>query len=178
MYVIQIFYCTFQGLESTGSNGSIIPPVLVSPKTSLNNNHISDLSTNTAKENIGLITSELNAVQVIEDRRAPEGKDHDSDIENQSGDSSEKTYTTDVNGKVTVHVVVTINGNGTLADLKKQRMQIRNSSNDVNSISSPIGSISENDSNISPAVDIARFTGHTTEENIEYSKPKRCCIIM
>lgn len=92
-------------------------------------------------------------------------------------DSNEKTYTTDVNGKVTVHVVVTINGNGTLADLKKQRMQIRNSSNDVNSIASPVGSITETESNVAPSTDIVRFTGNTTEENIEYSKPKRCCVI-
>lgn len=78
---------------------------------------------------------------------------------------------------MTVHVVVTINGNGTLADLKKQRMQIRNSSSDVNSISSPISSV-ESETNLNPSVtEIVRFTGDTTEENIEYSKPKLCCIL-
>lgn len=86
---------------------------------------------------------------------------------------------------MTVHVVVTINGNGTLADLKKQRMQIRNSSNDVTfsndvSLASPVGSIDESELNLSPvatSTDIIRFTGDTTQENIEYGKPKRCCVI-
>lgn len=149
------------------------------PKIILNNNHLDDLSTNANKENNAIIpaNNESNAIQITEDRRAPEGKDDDSVLDSQLVDTNEKTYTTDVNGKVTVHVVVTINGNGTLADLKKQRMQIRNSSNDVNSIASPVGSVTETESNLSPSTDIVRFTGNTTEENIEYSKPKRCCII-
>lgn len=82
-------------------------------------------------------------------------------------------------------MVVTINGNGTLADLKKQRMQIRNSTNDVSfgndvSLSSPVGSIDETESSIIPnanSSDIIRFTGDTTQENIEYTKSKRCCVI-
>lgn len=115
--------------------------------------------------------------EIIEDRRAPEGKDNDSVLDNQLMDTKEKTYTTDVNGKVTVHVVVTINGNGTLADLKNQRKQIRDSSNDINSFASPAGSILETESNSSPTTDIIRFTGTTTDENIEYSKPKRCCVV-
>lgn len=107
------------------------------------------------------------------DRKAPEGKDNDSILENHVMESKD---TIDVNGKVTVHVVVTINGNGTLADLKKQRMQIRNSSSDGNSVTSPLGSITD-DSNVSPIADIVRYTGETTEENVGYAKSKRCCII-
>ncbi|XP_050306434.1 protein phosphatase 1 regulatory inhibitor subunit 16B [Anthonomus grandis grandis] len=118
------------------------------------------------------------------DRRDPEGRDNESTLDSVL-DSKEKTYTTDVNGKVTVHVVVTINGNGTLADLKKQRMQIRNSTNDVSfvgndSIVSPVCSLDEGDSNMSPipnTTDIIKFTGDTTQENVEYAKAKKCCII-
>ncbi|XP_056633981.1 protein phosphatase 1 regulatory inhibitor subunit 16B [Diorhabda sublineata] len=147
------------------------------PKSILNNNHLSELNINNLKdENNHLSPNNPNAIQLIEDRRAPEGKDNDSSSEVDS--AKEKSYTTDVNGKVTVHVVVTINGNGTLADLKKQRTQIRNSSNDVSSLTSPMGSVYENDVNPDPETDILRLTGNTMEENMEYAKPKRCCIIM
>lgn len=114
----------------------------------------------------------------MEDRRAPEGKDNDSMTDHELIDgSNEKAYTTDVNGKVTVHVVVTINGNGTLADLKKQRMQIRNSASDVSSLTSPVSSIP--DGEVPPATnntDIIRFTGET-EEAVDYSKSKGCCSV-
>lgn len=93
--------------------------------------------------------------------------------------SKEKAYTTDVNGKVTVHVVVTINGNGTLADLKKQRMQIRNSASDVSSLTSPVNSIPDGDVTVPSTpnnADIVRFTGET-EEAVDYSKSKGCCSV-
>ncbi|KAB0796221.1 hypothetical protein PPYR_10282 [Photinus pyralis] len=119
------------------------------------------------------------AVAVLESRKGPEGKDNDS-LENGEliDTKNETTYTTDVNGKVTVvHVVVTINGNGTLADLKKQRMQIRNSSSDVNSLTSPVSGLPDNESiPTSSSNDIHRFTGHT-DEIVGYSKSKRCCVI-
>ncbi|XP_044747546.1 protein phosphatase 1 regulatory inhibitor subunit 16B [Coccinella septempunctata] len=111
------------------------------------------------------------------ERRTPEGKDSDSLLESPIAESNENSYTTDVNGKVTVHVVVTINGNGTLADLKKQRMQIRNNSGDVSTLSSPVNSIPDNDSATVPTTDVVRFTGETTQENVGYSKSKRCCVI-
>lgn len=98
-------------------------------------------------------------------------------IESPLSDPNENSYTTDVNGKVTVHVVVTINGNGTLADLKKQRMQIRNNSGDVSTLSSPVNSIPDNDSITGPTTDVIRFTGETTHENVGDSKSKRCCVI-
>lgn len=146
--------------------------VNINNKPSINNNHMQDLDNNEQNSSTSTTNNEI-----IEDRRAPEGKDNDSVLDNQLMDTKEKTYTTDVNGKVTVHVVVTINGNGTLADLKNQRKQIRDSSNDINSFASPAGSILETESNSSPTTDIIRFTGTTTDENIEYSKPKRCCVV-
>lgn len=119
-------------------------------------------------------------VQTMEDRRAPEGKDNDSITGREliEHGTKENTYSTDVNGKVTVHVVVTINGNGTLADLKKQRMQIRNSNTDVSSLTTPVssspdgdaGSVAENNA------DILRLTGET-EEVVDYSKSKGCCSV-
>lgn len=93
--------------------------------------------------------------------------------------SNEKAYTTDVNGKVTVHVVVTINGNGTLADLKKQRMQIRNSASDVSSLTSPVNSIPDGEVVVPSSAnntDIVRFTGET-DEAVDYSKSKGCCSV-
>lgn len=157
----------FQVLDCTDPN------ITKSNKPSLNNNHITN--SNNDDQNSSTIVANNN--EVIEDRRAPEGKDNDSILDNQLMDTKEKTYTTDVNGKVTVHVVVTINGNGTLQDLKNQRKQIRDNSNDINSYNSPGGSILETDSVSSPSTDIVRFTGTTTDENLEYTKPKRCCVI-
>ncbi|KAK9887181.1 hypothetical protein WA026_020634 [Henosepilachna vigintioctopunctata] len=113
----------------------------------------------------------------LDNRRAPEGKDSDSIMESPLSDSKENSYSTDVNGKVTVHVVVTINGNGTLADLKKQRMQIRNNSADVSALSSPVNSIPDNDSTLNSAAEVIKFTGETTQDNVGYTKSKRCCII-
>lgn len=119
------------------------------------------------------------SLQIFEDRKAPEGKDNDSMSDKELAEYKQGQTYTDVNGKVTVvHVVVTINGNGTLADLKKQRMQIRNSSSEVNSMSSPVNSISESE-NISaqPTNDIIKFSGETDEVS-SYSKSKRCCVVM
>lgn len=124
------------------------------------------------------------AEEHLEDRKAPEGKDNDSYTENELVECKNgQTISTDVNGKVTVvHVVVTINGNGTLADLKKQRMQIRNSSgstSDVNSLQSPISTISDGEIAANQPLsssDLARFTGET-EDVVEYQKPKRCCVV-
>ncbi|KAL3275790.1 hypothetical protein HHI36_020534 [Cryptolaemus montrouzieri] len=147
------------------------------PKVPVNNN-VLPLQTNNVHE--GNTNNELARIEKpfeIEDRRAPEGKDSDSLMESPLSESKENSYTTDVNGKVTVHVVVTINGNGTLAELKKQRMQIRNNSGDVSTLSSPVNSIQDNESCLSPSSDVARFTGETTQENVGYTKSKRCCII-
>ncbi|CAH1367447.1 unnamed protein product [Tenebrio molitor] len=155
-----------KGLESSEPSPPIQPPPKISRAPSFTTNNNSEV-----KE-----APESTALQVIENRKAPEGKDDDSLLENHLVDTKGNSYTTDVNGKVTVHVVVTINGNGTLADLKKQRMQIRNNSSDVNSITSPMGSITDEGSP-SPVADIVRFTGETAEESVGYSKSKRCCVV-
>lgn len=112
-----------------------------------------------------------------ENRKAPEGKDNDSllDITEARDGQNETSYTTDANGKINVTVFVTING--TLADLKKQRAQIRNSSTDLNSITTPVSSIPESDSGLSTSpLSINRFTGNTGDV-VGDSRPKRCCVI-
>ncbi|XP_030746372.1 uncharacterized protein LOC115875118, partial [Sitophilus oryzae] len=151
---------------------SNIPPISAVRNGAPINNNLDYNLTNNNKQRIDTLDSNTGALQTL-DRRDPDGKDNDSTIDGGILDSKEKTYTTDVNGKVTVHVVVTINGNGTLADLKKQRMQIRNSN------ASPVGSLDESESSPqnSNSTDIIRFTGDTTQENVEYAKPKRCCVI-
>lgn len=157
--------CLFKGLDSidVGSQST----------TSATNGTGADTKT-TNEDNNSL------QLQALEDRRAPEGKDNDSVTGRELIDGSkEKAYTTDVNGKVTVHVVVTINGNGTLADLKKQRMQIRNSASDVSSLTSPVNSIPDGDVTAPSTpnnADIVRFTGET-EEAVDYSKSKGCCSV-
>ncbi|EFA08079.1 protein phosphatase 1 regulatory subunit 16A [Tribolium castaneum] len=155
-----------KGLDTSEPSPPIQPPV--------NNNKSPPYSTNNNPEPV---KEDSTALQIIENRKAPEGKDNDSMLENHVMDTKENSYTTDVNGKVTVHVVVTINGNGTLADLKKQRMQIRNNSSDVNSITSPMGSITDETSPSPVTADIVRFTGETAEENVGYAKSKRCCVV-
>ena len=75
------------------------------------------------------------------------------------------------NGNINIHVSVTINA-GTLADLKKQRSQIRNNSPDgMNSGLSPVSSVTS-----SPIPAVQRFTGDT-EDVIGDPRPKRCCVI-
>lgn len=154
----------FQGLDSIDSVSPINGNINATRDLDLNRN-----------DNL----SNALVLQSVEDRRAPEGKDNDSLSSREliEQGTKENTYSTDVNGKVTVHVVVTINGNGTLADLKKQRMQIRNSSSDGSSITSPITTFPDGDNaSISNNNDIVRFTGET-DEVADYSKTKGCCSI-
>ncbi|KOB72753.1 Protein phosphatase 1 regulatory subunit 16A, partial [Operophtera brumata] len=85
-------------------------------------------------------------------RKAPEGQDNDAYKAEDAVDGRKEmivspnqiaiaesgmaTYTTDNNGKINVHVTVMINA-GTLADLKKQRSQIRTNGSPVeNSLAS------------------------------------------
>lgn len=166
--LLMTIFLSFQGLDTSEPSPPIQPPV--------NNNNTKPPAFSTNNNPEPVKDPDSTALQIIENRKAPEGKDNDSMLENHVMDTKENSYTTDVNGKVTVHVVVTINGNGTLADLKKQRMQIRNNSSDVNSITSPMGSITD-ETSPSPMTDIVRFTGETAEENVGYAKSKRCCVI-
>jgi protein phosphatase 1 regulatory subunit 16A len=81
------------------------------------------------------------------------------------------SYVTGGNGNINIHVSVTINA-GTLADLKKQRSQIRNNSPDGMTTSlSPISSVTS-----SPMPSVQRFTGDT-DDVVGDPKPKRCCVI-
>ncbi|KPI97270.1 Protein phosphatase 1 regulatory inhibitor subunit 16B [Papilio xuthus] len=136
-------------------------------------------------------------------RKAPEGQDNEAyktedaidgrkDItSNQIAitDGSTASYTTDNNGKINVHVTVMINA-GTLADLKKQRAQIRTNGSPVeNSLNSttnhsmnslPEGVTKQEGSSQvvqSASITVPRFSGHTSEV-VGDTKSHRCCIIM
>jgi protein phosphatase 1 regulatory subunit 16A len=81
------------------------------------------------------------------------------------------SYVTGGNGNINIHVSVTINA-GTLADLKKQRSQIRNNSPDgMTTGLSPVSSVTS-----SPMPSVQRFTGDT-DDVVGDPRPKRCCII-
>ncbi|XP_049807885.1 protein phosphatase 1 regulatory subunit 16A [Schistocerca nitens] len=128
-------------------------------------------------------------------RHAPDGKDDSSgmaavvEAQDVKGPPSaleipaETSYVTEGNGKININVTVTINA-GTLADLKKQRAQIRNSSpTEVTGGSAPLllspASVTGSDmlltdSSASPPV--RRFTGNTSEI-VGDPRTRRCCII-
>ncbi|KAI5637121.1 protein phosphatase 1 regulatory inhibitor subunit 16B [Phthorimaea operculella] len=141
-------------------------------------------------------------------RKAPEGQDNDSfktedAIDGRKevivtpnqialADGGTATYTTDNNGKINVHVTVMINA-GTLADLKKQRAQIRTNGSPVeSSIASTnnhsLNSIPEvtkdmpvqlNPLSLSPSSGVVpRFSGNTSDVVGDTGKSHRCCIIM
>ncbi|KAL4712011.1 hypothetical protein ACJJTC_003678 [Scirpophaga incertulas] len=141
-------------------------------------------------------------------RKAPEGQDNEAFRSEDSLDGRKElvvspnqiaiteggtaTYTTDNNGKINVHVTVMINA-GTLADLKKQRAQIRTNGSPVeNSLNSTnnhsLNSIPEvtkqdmpvqlNPLSLSPSSGtVPRFSGHTSDV-VGDTRSQRCCIIM
>ncbi|XP_017776693.1 PREDICTED: protein phosphatase 1 regulatory inhibitor subunit 16B isoform X2 [Nicrophorus vespilloides] len=120
-----------------------------------NNNNSSSGDQNNER----LKPSDGNALQVQE-RKDPDGKDDDRQTEEMIECQNEKTYTTDVN------------------DLKKQRMQIRNSSaTDVNSLNSPVSTISDGDSMVSQQATNADIVKFTTDEIVGAEKPRKCCVI-
>jgi hypothetical protein len=95
---------------------------------------------------------------------------------------TEASYSTESNGKINIHVSVTINA-GTLAELKKQRAQNRNSSpvdsggqrsNSIISAGSDHHQPSNHQTNNHL---IKRFSGDTSENVVGDSKARRCCII-
>ncbi|XP_071451376.1 protein phosphatase 1 regulatory subunit 16A [Hetaerina americana] len=109
--------------------------------------------------------------------------------------STEASYVTQEagNGKINIHVSVTINP-GTLADLKKQRAQIRNGPSSLDgsivrgdSISSGGGSLpkpqlksslsSPTISLGSPQLPINRFSGQTGEVVGDEGGARRCCVV-
>ncbi|GJQ79020.1 hypothetical protein Trydic_g181 [Trypoxylus dichotomus] len=105
-----------------------------------------------------------------ENRRPPEGKDNNDNNGDLLGGGT--------GGDI---VEFTINGNGTLADLKKQRMQIRNNSSaDVSSLNSPTSTVTETaDSVGSPpsSADLLKLAGDT-DDVVGYTRsPFGCCSI-
>ncbi|KAJ0178182.1 hypothetical protein K1T71_006005 [Dendrolimus kikuchii] len=126
-------------------------------------------------------------------RKAPEGQDNDAFKGEDAPDGRKDlvmnpnqiavteggtaTYTTDNNGKINVHVTVMINA-GTLADLKKQRAQIRTNGSPVESSLASTNNHSLNSlpdvakempvqlnplSLSSSAGTVPRFSGHTSD---------------
>ncbi|KAF9786585.1 hypothetical protein SFRURICE_016308 [Spodoptera frugiperda] len=141
-------------------------------------------------------------------RKAPEGQDNEI-IKNEDAIDGRKelvvnpnqiaiteggtaTYTTDNNGKINVHVTVMINA-GTLADLKKQRSQIRTNGSPVESSltstnNHSMNSLSEvskadmpvqlNPLSLAPsAASVPRFAGNTSDV-VGDTRSRRCCVIM
>lgn len=168
----------FQGLETANGQAPNAATTVVSNGKPYNVDQNNVVSSN----------NELVAVKSpVENRKPPEGKDN-SDGSN--GDlvgteviecKNEEIYSTDANNKVTVvHVVVTINGNGTLADLKKQRMQIRNSSSaDVSNLNSPASTIETESITSPPNTDFLKLAGDT-DDVVGYNmnrSPFGCCTI-
>ncbi|KAI5721343.1 hypothetical protein M8J77_019516 [Diaphorina citri] len=88
---------------------------------------------------------------------------------------TETSYTTEDNGKINIHVSVTINA-GTLAELKKQRAQSRTGSLCAGSQLSP-----ESLGGASPlsSPSVQRFAGNTEEDQvIGDAKAGQCCRLM
>lgn len=86
---------------------------------------------------------------------------------------TEASYTTESNGKINIHVSVTINA-GTLAELKKQRAQNRTSPD----LSSVVSQATISDVELPQAAQVKRFSGEASENFIEDGKTRRCCSIL
>nr|XP_014283378.1 protein phosphatase 1 regulatory subunit 16A isoform X1 [Halyomorpha halys] len=113
-------------------------------------------------------------------RKEPDGKDSNIIQASESKSSSpvvevptEASYTTESNGKINIHVSVTINA-GTLAELKKQRAQNRTSP-DISSVVSQ-ATISEVDAP-QGFNQVKRFSGEASENFIEDGKTRKCCTL-
>ncbi|KAK3910574.1 Protein phosphatase 1 regulatory subunit 16A [Frankliniella fusca] len=138
-------------------------------------------------------------------RSVPEGQDNDSQLSCESGNvvpssptnslagsptpldlPAEAAYVTDTNGKINIHVSVTINA-GTLADLKKQRASIRNGTVQSHSAAAAATAAAAANSNgnlltvgdaagLPPPGCVKRFAGNTSDV-VEDARSRRCCII-
>ncbi|KAK9736227.1 Ankyrin repeats (3 copies) [Popillia japonica] len=122
---------------------------------------------NVDQNNVVSSNNELVAVKSpVENRKPPEGKDN-------SDGSNGDLVGTEV-------IEFTINGNGTLADLKKQRMQIRNSSSaDVSNLNSPASTIETESITSPPNTDFLKLAGDT-DDVVGYNmnrSPFGCCTI-
>lgn len=88
------------------------------------------------------------------------------------------SYNTDDNGKINIHVSVTINAS-TLAELKKQRAQNRNSSPDISfypTFNQQIVPFTENTN--SEVIPVKRYVGNTGDNLIGDPKSTRCCVVL
>ncbi|KAK6630921.1 hypothetical protein RUM44_003093 [Polyplax serrata] len=121
-------------------------------------------------------------------RREPEGKDYDpgndasEDYVNEKSSvvvPAETSYVTSesANGKININVTVTIN---TLADLKKQRAQIRSCGSEANGLSarpSPRPSVTGSDAASMDNGAVKKFAG-TTGDVVPDVRTRRCCVLM
>ncbi|CAH0381248.1 unnamed protein product [Bemisia tabaci] len=118
-------------------------------------------------------------------RREPDGKDCEKQIVENINESktnelpTEAMYSTESNGKINIHVSVTINA-GTLAELKKQRAQNRTISPDM--CGTPSLSASRKSSLAGSEVGngtaaVKRFAGNTGDNVIGDPKTRWCCIL-
>lgn len=123
-------------------------------------------------------------LDLVSVRKAPEGKDdsdnHSATFSNDTKNSAleipaETSYVSEGNGKININVTVTINA-GTLADLKKQRSQIRNNSPDGSIFSHPPSVGTESDPVASPPPTVHRFSGNTADV-VGDPRTRRCCVI-
>lgn len=115
-------------------------------------------------------------------RREPEGKDC-SVIELEESKTTpplelptEASYTTEGNGKINIHVSVTINA-GTLAELKKQRAQNRNSSPDISVLQTQSSVCSSTAGSEVDSPGVKRFAGNTGDNVIGDARVRRCCVV-
>nr|CAD7427177.1 unnamed protein product [Timema monikensis] len=139
---------------------------------------------NPPRENGEVLTAEDMVVALATERREPEGKDNDAyDSELRTDNYKDSlldlptntSYVSEGNGNINIHVSVTINA-GTLADLKKQRAQNRNSSPDVTANFSPLSSVASSEIQGSPVPAVRRFRGNTEDMMVEATN-KRCCVV-
>ncbi len=91
---------------------------------------------------------------------------------------TETTYSTEDNGKINIHVSVTINAS-TLAELKKQRAQHRNSSPDMSLYPSYHQSIVPCIEGTDPEIStVKRFAGNTGDHLVADPRTTRCCVLL
>lgn len=88
-------------------------------------------------------------------------------------------YSTEDNGKINIHVSVTINAS-TLAELKKQRAQHRNSSPDISMYPNfhPVVPAIENGGGDSDIPAVKRFAGNTGDQLVGDPHTTRCCVLL
>lgn len=92
---------------------------------------------------------------------------------------TETTYSTEDNGKINIHVSVTINAS-TLAELKKQRAQHRNSSPDMSQYPNSFHqqTVPSLECTDTETLTVKRFAGNTGDHLIADPRTTRCCVVL